>query len=308
MSGLTDLALEEKLREIVISELGRLGARRKGVEMIIICPFHDDTNPSLRVHIGNKITPGGYHCFSCGAHGGWNDLAEKLKLQKIDGVQRKQANYAVEQNPFGVLDDAIKRKPPLTVPHVRTLVGTEPLPPGFQWRGLGKTFLERYGARFYWDRGKDMEYLYFPLIVNQEYVGYTIAALRPCKPKYETFADTHKTWLFYDQVEADSTIIIVEGHFDDLRSRSEALNSMGMFGTENWSPAKKQFVLAKRPKKVITLMDGDEAGYAAARKIYADLVSGVDVEIIDLPYLPGNELDPGNMPHEWIEYVRSRCV
>ena len=57
MSGLTDIALEERLRELVISELGRLGARRKGVEMVILCPFHDDTNPSLRVHIGHKITP-----------------------------------------------------------------------------------------------------------------------------------------------------------------------------------------------------------------------------------------------------------
>lgn len=31
-----------------------------------ICPFHDDSNPSLRVH----RQTGGYRCMVCGAHGG----------------------------------------------------------------------------------------------------------------------------------------------------------------------------------------------------------------------------------------------
>lgn len=31
-----------------------------------ICPFHDDTKPSLRVRLGS----GGFRCMACGAHGG----------------------------------------------------------------------------------------------------------------------------------------------------------------------------------------------------------------------------------------------
>ena len=30
------------------------------------CPFHSDTNPSLRV----RLDSGGFRCMSCGAHGG----------------------------------------------------------------------------------------------------------------------------------------------------------------------------------------------------------------------------------------------
>lgn len=30
------------------------------------CPFHDDTNPSLRV----RLDTGGFRCMVCGAHGG----------------------------------------------------------------------------------------------------------------------------------------------------------------------------------------------------------------------------------------------
>lgn len=31
-----------------------------------VCPFHDDTHPSLRVH----VETGAYRCMACGAHGG----------------------------------------------------------------------------------------------------------------------------------------------------------------------------------------------------------------------------------------------
>jgi len=32
----------------------------------VICPFHDDTKPSLRV----RLDTGGFRCMVCGAHGG----------------------------------------------------------------------------------------------------------------------------------------------------------------------------------------------------------------------------------------------
>ena len=31
-----------------------------------LCPFHDDHNPSLRIHINT----GGFKCMACGVHGG----------------------------------------------------------------------------------------------------------------------------------------------------------------------------------------------------------------------------------------------
>jgi len=31
-----------------------------------VCPFHDDTRPSLRV----RVDTGAYRCMACGAHGG----------------------------------------------------------------------------------------------------------------------------------------------------------------------------------------------------------------------------------------------
>lgn len=47
--------------------------RAEGIDLIgrgdwrsAICPFHDDTRPSLRVHVDR----GAFRCMTCGAHGG----------------------------------------------------------------------------------------------------------------------------------------------------------------------------------------------------------------------------------------------
>lgn len=42
-------------------------------ELMALCPFHPDTQPSLGINIGNK---GIYHCFSCGATGKTEDLVD----------------------------------------------------------------------------------------------------------------------------------------------------------------------------------------------------------------------------------------
>lgn len=38
----------------------------RGAWRTAICPFHDDTRPSLRVHYAQ----GAFRCMACGAHGG----------------------------------------------------------------------------------------------------------------------------------------------------------------------------------------------------------------------------------------------
>ena len=46
------------------AELGALQGR--GIWRDAICPFHQDTRPSLRVNVAT----GAYRCMVCGAHGG----------------------------------------------------------------------------------------------------------------------------------------------------------------------------------------------------------------------------------------------
>lgn len=309
---------KEALRERIIEQLTAIGGRLKRDEVLIRCLWHNDNNPSLGVHVGHKVTPGTYHCWSCGASGGWNTLAQRLNLPGADTGLSEAAKKAIQENPFGILQRALSKSNVVASP--RELHGTEPLPKGFQWRGWGKKFLENYGARYWWQRDieKDieMEWLYFPLTMAGQYVGYTICALRPHKPKYLVFADTTKTFFLYDFIPAGSPVVLVEGHSDCLRLHAEGIPAIAMFGLENWGPVKREYLRSKQPSKVVVLLDGDPPGpngapshaVKVAMDIYCDLRTGMNADIMYLPPAidKTTKLDPGNMPQEYVEELRRR--
>ena len=75
-----------KLEEAIWARQGR----REGNEIKFACPSHNDTHPSARWNPEKKV----FHCFSCGAGGGWKNLADQLGLS----VKDLPAN---ERNPIG---------------------------------------------------------------------------------------------------------------------------------------------------------------------------------------------------------------
>ena len=50
-----------------------------GIWRDALCPFHNDTKPSLRV----KIETGAFSCMACGAHGG-SIVAFHMRLHKLN--------------------------------------------------------------------------------------------------------------------------------------------------------------------------------------------------------------------------------
>ena len=305
-----DPVFRQQLRQHVMSQIVAVGGKIRGENAVILCPYHADSTPSLQVHVGHKVTPGVFHCFSCGAKGNWNKLASTLGLTTVDMGVGQSKDYALVSSidPFkllsaelGHLDEALNAKP-------RILEGTEELRNNFTWRGLSKEFLERFGARFFWDRKRDLDCLYFPLTIHGKYEGYTIAILNPKdKLKYLTFADTKKVFLLIDYIEAGKPIVLTEGHFDGLRLQSEGIPAVTQFGTENWGPIKRSVLLSKNPSKVLIAFDGDRAGYEASQKVFLDLREHVAVDILYLP-LCEPKIDPGNMPKEWVEHLRSKLL
>jgi hypothetical protein len=58
----------------------------------VLCPFHDDRNPSL--HLYDDDDAGHYHCFVCGAHGSALDY-----LMRVEGLDRAAAMELLTQEP-----------------------------------------------------------------------------------------------------------------------------------------------------------------------------------------------------------------
>ncbi len=79
--------IEELKQRVRISDVigARLKLHKKGREYLAICPFHNDSKPSLTI-VDDK---GFYHCFACGAHGNALDFLQEYEaLSFVDAVKR----------------------------------------------------------------------------------------------------------------------------------------------------------------------------------------------------------------------------
>lgn len=57
-----------------------------------LCPFHGDTNPSLRI----RLDSGGFRCMACHVHGG-DVLAFHMQLYKLDFISAARELGALEE-------------------------------------------------------------------------------------------------------------------------------------------------------------------------------------------------------------------
>src|SRR3954451_25093866 len=67
-----------------------LVAHGSGVQRQVLCPFHADRKPSLKVNLGRKV----FHCFGCGAKGNVIEFVrrkEGLDNDEVRAAARKLA-------------------------------------------------------------------------------------------------------------------------------------------------------------------------------------------------------------------------
>jgi len=66
----------------------RLGmeVERRGASLVTLCPFHEDSKPSLVLYPRDAGGPPHFHCFSCNAHGYAVDL-----VKQIEGIEFRPA-------------------------------------------------------------------------------------------------------------------------------------------------------------------------------------------------------------------------
>lgn len=308
--------MSERLKKLIISELASFNYTPSNEKRIKIhCPFHSDSNPSLNVVLSHqKHRAGTFKCFSCGVKGGWNKLAQKMGLKEDDQDTSKYYDKSQKYDDDPFYDASLEIKATGN-DSFHVMDGIEELPMDFEWRGIPREFWIEMGFSYYWELRRDLFYLYQPIKMFGEYIGYTLAAIDPhCRPnekiiKYQTYASTEKAILMYDQLKPNETIIIVEGHFDSWRLKYLGFNVCAMIGTENWSKYKTNCIMAKLPKRVIICTDGDEAGYKAGNRLNQIFCEeGVDTIYYQLPIIPVSPLDPGNFGNEYIEDLRRYII
>ncbi|VVE42772.1 DNA primase [Pandoraea capi] len=89
-----DLLTKVPLEDVAL----RLGMQieRRGAQTRSLCPFHQDTRPSLNLFTADGNSSAHYHCFACGAHGNAIEL-----VKQVQGVEFLPAVQWIAQQ-FGI--------------------------------------------------------------------------------------------------------------------------------------------------------------------------------------------------------------
>ena len=87
--------IDDLIARVDIVEIlsNRIQIKKAGKEFKAVCPFHDDSNPSLTI----SPSKGFYHCFSCGAHGtAVGFLMNYEHLSFIEAIESLASSLGIE--------------------------------------------------------------------------------------------------------------------------------------------------------------------------------------------------------------------
>ena len=295
-------------RDFVIDQLERAVSKTKILrnDIMIVCPFHPDTDPSCSVHIsGHKFPIGTFNCWSCETSGSWGKLADKLGLD--------HGEYHHPENPFGSRLRAMERKEKEEMELRRDLfndhmpLGCSPWEFG-DWRKISEEYLVELGAQRYYDDRSGCFRIVFPV---KNSIGVVIGSqTRRLDDGTEwRWINSTGRWIrkaLYPLTALPmnvKTVAIVEGAYDAIRLNHIGIPALSIMGTQNWDPGKMSILDALGVKNIVICMDGDAAGRGAETTIFAATENKFNRKRFRLPFEQPS-VDPGNMSLERVEALR----
>ena len=308
--------------EAMLKELRTLSCRQfhRGTDYMIVCPFHDDVNPSLGVNLSHLsgVGVGIYYCFGCGAKGHWNSLAKKLgiRLMDTDGIQPESTSELVKgfaERKSRLLGEDVEIMPNGLVPFYDK-----------SWRGISKESVVEAGGMLAWDERAKETFLWLPAMVEGCMEFALKARLRKTKnkPSYLYHDPRHvkeKSWWGLDLASdmlskgrARNSVFLVEGARDALRLVDAGLSALALLSTSQWNSRKKTQLVSlcmEHSADPVVMMDSDAAGIKAQKRMASDLQdTGLDVKEIKLAVharkMGLRDLDPADLDDGFCDKLR----
>ena len=299
------------LEDVIKQELRSAPGKKKlaGGDVMIQCPFHPgDRTPSCGVNIDpSRAAPlGFFHCFACGAKGGWNVLADKLGLTKFGDKDFKLTESfrdpRLEQR---LLNGTTASWMPEYTAEFREDA----------WRGIRGSLVKDVGGVLGFHAAFGETRLWFPVTVFGETKAVLCAALsKKGKRSYTVYGGLGRAWFPFDYVEEMlgsgnfRKVFVVEGPRDALTLIQAGVPALALLGTQQWKESRKKSLLkmcARHGAVPVVMMDGDAAGRKAQRKITADLGGVETVDLTALGKRTGKQgLDPADLPRTILKTLR----
>ncbi|MDX1486509.1 MAG: CHC2 zinc finger domain-containing protein [Alphaproteobacteria bacterium] len=263
-----------KVRDLARFEeiLGRYGleARGRGAERMIRCPFHADKSPSCSVNLDKKV----FHCFACGAAGSILDFVARMESCSLGGAARLIDEWEAGTDP-GMKPSAAQKAKPRSSLGNQPLDFTLPLDPGHPYlgnRNLSEATVIRYGLG-YCTTGIMKGRICIP--IHDEH-GRLVAyagrwpgnSLPEDQPRYLLPRGFRKGQLLFNvhRVREAKHLVIVEGFWSVFRLDALGIPAVALMGC-TLSPEQENLLRRTMADRLTLLLDGDDAGRDATRKI-----------------------------------------
>lgn len=309
--------------EQILEHYGLLqNAKRKGHELRILCPFHEETQTSFTAHTQKN----GFHCFGCSVKGnifGFVQLKEGIDTGDVNQNDRSAAVLIAEW--FGITSprtgkgaqaqtDKASAAPAVEVARDEekraheeqpTLVNPsltftfKNLDSGHAYltevRGLTSETIAYFGVGYHAGRGIMSGRVVLPVHNERgELVAY--AGRWPGdegwpegEDKYKLPPGFHKSLVVFNlhrvrDVARDQGLILVEGFFDVMWLWQAGIrNAVALMGSSMSEEQERLMVEAVGPQgRVALLLDEDPAGWRCREEALARLSSHVYVKVIGL--------------------------
>ena len=225
-----------------------------------ICPFHNDTDPSLKFKEGDKQA----WCFTCGKQRNSRQILNELN--KYRGENEKLSADFIEEIVTGIDNNLIPK-----------------LEKFADYKGLDLEFLKRQGWRDSTKEDNFSKGVVMPFVdFNGEHLTYKIRVKYRGKDKYShdpvgknkgLMYGINKLKNFYDK---EKTVYLCEGETDVVTLMQAGLQSVGICGASAWRDEFTSYLDGF--KDIVLVMDMDDAGRELALKM-----KNVDMDIIQPP-------------------------
>ncbi len=340
--------LEEILKQVdivdVISQY--IDLERKGKNFFGVCPFHDDTTPSMSVSQEKQI----YKCFSCGAAGDaltfikdYENIDFKSSLVKLAGIAGVEVNVQERAKP---IDNYFKIYEKTTQLFSYALLHVKENQKYLSYLSSRKFSIDTIkkfslgvsdsrAEKFLRDNfdNKDIaatnlinsngnlmfrSRIMFPISNHNGYVvAFSGRVIDNSNPKYINSSETKhfiKGQVLYNYHNAkefckkEKSIIITEGFFDTMRLVENGVNNVvATMGTSFTNEHAK--LVSDLVDKVYLCLDGDMAGLKASYMIYQMLLnSNLDIMMVNLGDYDPDEYVLQNGIEKFNEILRSSKV
>lgn len=244
-------------------------------EFSIVCPFHDDINPSMRINLSD----GTFFCFGCGVFGNAYDFVKKAQLELSDLQVAIYLEKIINSDEVKKIKATYKKKKRIASKyaidkaddyyyglkeidwHSATEEEKEAVLYYMQKRGFTAKDLNLFGCRLSYNISYP---IIFPILDNGEFKGWVSRTTNKRieqRRKYLYNEGFHKRTTICGNYRTKQIIFVCEGFLDrlNLMSKGHIKNVVALLG---WHLSDEQLkkLQQKQITTVVSVLDNDAAG------------------------------------------------